>query len=377
MSPAGHSERPSEAPYRRVLVTGAGGFVGSQLVAALARDRRALETIVASDVRPAVREAGGRRVRAGRRASGRMPIRELCRRHRIDLVVHLAAIVTPGPGSSRELEYAVDVVGTRNVLDACLAAGVRKLVYTSSGAAYGYHADNPACLDERRAAARQSRVRLLASQAPGRRDAGARPRRAPGAASARLPTRRHPGAARAQPDHRPLRGPLRAGPRGRAEPVRDRLGRGRGGRDPARHPRGRGGHLQPRGRRHAHAARDGEDARQALRRRSRPRWSPRRSGSCIAWASRSTDPSRCASCAIAPCSRIAGSCRSSDTGRDSRRARPSSALWRRATRLPSGAIDDRRARSQRVYDPLRVYDRNDGGTPRWPPSHRRRSRPMT
>jgi UDP-glucose 4-epimerase len=34
------------------------------------------------------------------------------------------------------------------VLEACLGAGVRKLVYTSSGAAYGYHADNPEWIDE-------------------------------------------------------------------------------------------------------------------------------------------------------------------------------------------------------------------------------------
>jgi UDP-glucose 4-epimerase len=69
-------------------------------------------------------------------------------RHRIDTVVHLAAIVTPGPASNRELEYSVDVLGTRNVLEACVAAGVRRIIVTSSGAAYGYHADNPAWLTE-------------------------------------------------------------------------------------------------------------------------------------------------------------------------------------------------------------------------------------
>jgi len=147
VSHPGIPERPSEAPHRRVLVTGAGGFVGSQLVAALARDRRALEAIVASDVRlPSERLAGVEYAQADVRQAD--AVLELCRRQRIDLVVHLAAIVTPGPGSSRELEYAVDVDGTRNVLGACLATGVRKLVYTSSGAAYGYHADNPAFLDE-------------------------------------------------------------------------------------------------------------------------------------------------------------------------------------------------------------------------------------
>jgi UDP-glucose 4-epimerase len=70
------------------------------------------------------------------------------RRFAIDTVVHLAAIVTPGPKSNRELEYAVDVEGTRNVLEACCAAGVRRIVVTSSGAAYGYHPDNPEWLSE-------------------------------------------------------------------------------------------------------------------------------------------------------------------------------------------------------------------------------------
>src|SRR5574341_2218407 len=42
----------SEAlPYRSVLVTGAGGYIGHQLIEALAADRRQLRTIVATDVR--------------------------------------------------------------------------------------------------------------------------------------------------------------------------------------------------------------------------------------------------------------------------------------------------------------------------------------
>lgn len=40
------------------------------------------------------------------------------------------------------------MLGTRNVLEACLATGVRQLVHASSGAAYGYHPDNPVPLRE-------------------------------------------------------------------------------------------------------------------------------------------------------------------------------------------------------------------------------------
>jgi UDP-glucose 4-epimerase len=135
----------------RVLVTGAAGYLGSNLVKSLA-DRAAAgggpACIVASDVRevPAERRlAGVEYVALDIRALG---LAEVLARHRIDTVVHLAAIVTPGPQSNRELEYSVDVLGTRNVLDACVASGVRRIIVTSSGAAYGYHADNPEWLTE-------------------------------------------------------------------------------------------------------------------------------------------------------------------------------------------------------------------------------------
>jgi UDP-glucose 4-epimerase len=63
-------------------------------------------------------------------------------------VVHLASIVTPGKNSSREFEYSVDVGGSRNLLEACVRNKVRRIIVSSSGAAYGYHADNPAWLKE-------------------------------------------------------------------------------------------------------------------------------------------------------------------------------------------------------------------------------------
>lgn len=135
---------------RRILVTGAAGYLGSTLVATLAPRLAAgeLDRVVASDVRdvPAVQRLPGiEYVVHDVREPGLAAVLDA---HAIDTVVHLAAIVTPGARSNRELEYAVDVLGTRNVLEACVASDVRQLVVTSSGAAYGYHADNPAWLTE-------------------------------------------------------------------------------------------------------------------------------------------------------------------------------------------------------------------------------------
>ncbi|WP_375478598.1 NAD-dependent epimerase/dehydratase family protein [uncultured Jatrophihabitans sp.] len=62
-----------------------------------------------------------------------------------DVVVHLAYVIMGSRAESRR----VNLDGTRNVFAATVEAPrPRRLVYTSSVAAYGYHADNPSPLTE-------------------------------------------------------------------------------------------------------------------------------------------------------------------------------------------------------------------------------------
>lgn len=61
-----------------------------------------------------------------------------------DVVVHLAFIVIGDPDEARP----INLEGSRNVFEAAVGAGARRLIYTSSVAAYGFHEDNPQPLTE-------------------------------------------------------------------------------------------------------------------------------------------------------------------------------------------------------------------------------------
>jgi UDP-glucose 4-epimerase len=61
-----------------------------------------------------------------------------------DVVVHLAFIIVAGSGESR----SINLEGSRNVFEAAVKSKAKRLVYASSVAAYGFHADNPQPLTE-------------------------------------------------------------------------------------------------------------------------------------------------------------------------------------------------------------------------------------
>jgi len=132
----------------RILITGAGGYLGRQLVARLAAlppEQRPAQ-IVAHDLRLPDAPLGGVDYLACDIRSS--DVAQAIAQHGINTVVHLAAIMPSGKAHTRDFEYDVDVNGTRLLLEACVRHGVRRIIVSSSGAAYGYHADNAPWLTE-------------------------------------------------------------------------------------------------------------------------------------------------------------------------------------------------------------------------------------
>jgi len=132
---------------RSVFITGAGGYLGTEVIRRLQQETGRYRVVAfdAREIRPVDRQPGVE-YQLGDVRDVNLAVQ--LRDHEIDTVVHLASIVNSGGPAKREFERSVDVGGTENVLAACVSAGVRQLVVTSSGAAYGYHADNPVPLRE-------------------------------------------------------------------------------------------------------------------------------------------------------------------------------------------------------------------------------------
>ncbi len=126
-----------------VAVTGPTGEIGQAVVAALERSRE-VKCILGMARRPFdPRERGWKKV-AYRQGDvlDRGAVADLL--GEADVVVHLAFIIMGSASESRK----VNLDGSRNVFEAAVAAGVERLVYASSVAAYGFHRENAQPLTE-------------------------------------------------------------------------------------------------------------------------------------------------------------------------------------------------------------------------------------
>ncbi len=138
----------SKKSYKSVLVTGGAGYIGTKVLEKLVKEENKPDKIVAVDIKEPPEEKKVPGVIYIKEDIRSPKISDIMKEHGVEAVIHLAAIVTPARWMTREFMYDVDVGGTRNILEASVKNGVRQIIITSSGAAYGYHPDNPEWITE-------------------------------------------------------------------------------------------------------------------------------------------------------------------------------------------------------------------------------------
>jgi UDP-glucose 4-epimerase len=126
-----------------VAVTGPTGDIGKPAIRAL-EDAEEVERIVGMARRPFDPAAHGWARTEYRQGDilDRGSVEELV--EGADVVLHLAFAIFGSHDETRR----INLDGSRNVFQAAIAAGAKRLVYASSVAAYGFHAENPQPLTE-------------------------------------------------------------------------------------------------------------------------------------------------------------------------------------------------------------------------------------
>lgn len=116
----------------RIVLVGGSGFIGSNLALALSRD--STKSVLVAGRKPGTASLLGRLPQVGFHRIEFGPATDYTSLfQRDDVVVHLVSSTTPGtPNTDISGEFD-DIASTARMLDACVAVGVSKVIYVSSG----------------------------------------------------------------------------------------------------------------------------------------------------------------------------------------------------------------------------------------------------
>ncbi len=126
--------------YKKYLVTGGCGFIGSHVVEELLKDKKIKVTVIDNLV-------SGKKKNINTKTSRVKFIKYDISKNskkfdhffkKIDVVLHLAALADIVPSiNNPKLYFSTNVSGTLNVLNACVKNKVKKVVYAASASSYG------------------------------------------------------------------------------------------------------------------------------------------------------------------------------------------------------------------------------------------------
>jgi UDP-glucose 4-epimerase len=120
----------------RVLVTGGAGYVGSHAAKLLAESGH--DVLVLDNLKNGHRAAVGRLPMVEADLLDRQRLVSILEEHKIEAVMHFAALAYVGVSVREPAEYYHNnVVGTLSLLEAMRAAGVQRIVFSSTCATYG------------------------------------------------------------------------------------------------------------------------------------------------------------------------------------------------------------------------------------------------
>ena len=126
-----------------ILITGGAGYIGSHMV--LAALDRGEDVVVLDNLSTGNRALVAEKARLQIGDAGDQTLlRELFQRHAVTAVIHFAgSIVVPESVENPLAYYKNNTMVSRNLIEACVATGVKQFIFSSTAAVYGMPKENP------------------------------------------------------------------------------------------------------------------------------------------------------------------------------------------------------------------------------------------
>jgi UDP-glucose-4-epimerase GalE len=131
----------------KILVTGGAGYIGSHTRYFLEKSGHSV--VVVDNLSRGYKEAVPEGLLRQVDLRDTQKLTQLLKNENVDAVIHFAAYISVGESTQRpELYFINNVSGSLSLFDAMLEAGVRRLVFSSTAAAYGIPAKVPITEDQ-------------------------------------------------------------------------------------------------------------------------------------------------------------------------------------------------------------------------------------